>query len=245
MSQNQPVAWQPPDPAVIVALQERLRQLEQRPSGGAHTSQNGPHIVLTTVDAYAHCGVPTCKGNRQEPVKAVHELAQWTFGMNNPGEKGPLANMVEREHTSLKFADPADAACPECGIGRQLTDQLRPTYERISGYSQQGLLKLRAQGITFDAEKQRELQAGPSESPEDRLKMLFVEGKMDAGEYRERRAVLEETSVPGPEGTELPPNVRAHGAGFQAYARVNGRQRQETFPTVDEAAAQVAEWKAA
>lgn len=42
---------------------------------------------------------------------------------------------------------------------------------------------------------------------------------------------------------ELPQGVRRHGAGFQATARVGGKQRQKTFPTVELAAAQVEQWR--
>jgi hypothetical protein len=41
---------------------------------------------------------------------------------------------------------------------------------------------------------------------------------------------------------ELPKGVRRRGRGFQAYARVNGEQRQETFPTVEAAEAQYIAW---
>lgn len=53
-------------------------------------------------------------------------------------------------------------------------------------------------------------------------------------------AALEEAPpLSSPEDNELPEGVRAHGAGFQAYAKIGGRQRSKTFATIEAAV----EWR--
>ena len=184
----------------------------------------------------------TCPtGQRQVPVKAIRELSQWTYWMMGD-ESGPLANLVCNEFVALRFVDPADFKCAGCGSNRDLAEEVRPVYER-RGHDPDFLRKLAKHGITVGTPG-TPTAAGP-ESPEDRLKFALVDSKITVAEYHERLAVLEGLVSAPDESEELPEGVRRKNASsFQANVRVNGVQRSKTFPTVEEADAQAAEWRA-
>lgn len=97
-----------------------------------------PTVTVSKVEAFAHCADSRCRGNRQEPVKAVAENISISFldnGGDMPGE--------ERSMRHLRFAREADASCSVCGGPREVSDQKRPVYANVSGHDQAGLLKFK------------------------------------------------------------------------------------------------------
>lgn len=100
------------------------------------------------VEALASCHSARCAGYKQEPVKAIQTLTEYTYfdlGGDLPG--------VERSMTMLRFADVADAQCPACGEPRLVSDQTRPIYPNVSGQPQDALL-----AIGQDSERVRDLE---------------------------------------------------------------------------------------
>jgi hypothetical protein len=238
------------DPAFVAALLERVAALEARaadPSATAKTEQRGPHITLTTVPAYAWCPRIDCDGNDQVPATAVRELAQWTFWMLG-NEDGPLGKTVANEFVTYRFADPTERPCPHCHGHREIDEQARPVYERLSGFNPDGLRRLRALGVTWDEQKQRDLSLvtaavggapAAKDTPVEKLQYAFIEGKVTEEEYRDRLAVLEgHVADIGDVVEELPTGIRRKGDKFQASWRDStGAQKGPTFDTLDEAVA--------
>jgi hypothetical protein len=107
-----------------------------------------PTISETLIDGYAHCVNGRCEGNKQQPVKVIQTLSEFSYvelGGDIPG--------IERSSTSERFNDLADAQCQFCGEPRQVADQKRPVYPNVSGVPQDKLLYQNA-----DTERLRDLQ---------------------------------------------------------------------------------------
>jgi hypothetical protein len=153
-----------------------------------------PTIREETVQAFAHCPDPRCKGVQQEPVQAVQETTEWTFasrgGGDDPGGLGNLfLNMIENSQTMLRFADPGEMACPSCGKPRELSGQERPNYPIMVGGAN-ALLRLQEMGIQFDPERQSEIAKGAPETPLELLQRRYIADEITEAEFASKRAVL-------------------------------------------------------
>jgi hypothetical protein len=94
-----------------------------------------PTVTETLIDGWAHCGDGRCPGNKQQAVKAVRTVTEYSyfdFGGDIPG--------IERSTELVRFNDLADAQCEHCGEPRHVSDQVRPVYQNISGIPQDRLL---------------------------------------------------------------------------------------------------------
>jgi hypothetical protein len=94
-----------------------------------------PTVTETTIDGYASCRDARCAGYRQEPVRAIRTLTEFSYvdlGGDVPG--------IERGTELLRFDDLGDEPCPVCGEPRLVADQVRPVYPNISGVAQDALL---------------------------------------------------------------------------------------------------------
>lgn len=88
-----------------------------------------PILTTSSVRGFAHCTRGTCPGNEQEPVDVVATETQFLY-TDNGGDWG----FVERSTTTLAFADPELAVCEHCGGPREVSTQMRPQLEALSGY---------------------------------------------------------------------------------------------------------------
>jgi hypothetical protein len=123
-----------------------------------------PTVTETTVDAWASCHDGRCPGYKQQPVKAVRTLTEWTYfdlGGDIPG--------VERSSTMLRFDELADAQCEVCGEPRLVADQVRPVYPNVSGVAQDKLLT-----IGTDSERVRDLQLADAKREAEMAQMRVV-----------------------------------------------------------------------
>lgn len=96
-----------------------------------------PTVSEKLIDALASCTDGRCAGYKQQPVKALETLTEFSYfdlGGDVPG--------IERSTTLLRFADEADIACPFCAEPRLVADQVRPIYPNISGVPQDRLLHM-------------------------------------------------------------------------------------------------------
>jgi hypothetical protein len=128
-----------------------------------------PTVTETLVDGWAHCGDGRCPGNKQQAVKVVKTIAEYTYfelGGDIPG--------IERSTDYVRFNDLTDAQCQHCGEPRLVADQVRPIYPNVSGIPQDRLLQ------TNGAERILELQ--------------LADAKRDA-EMAQMRATLERQSA--------------------------------------------------
>jgi hypothetical protein len=94
-----------------------------------------PTVTETMVDGFAHCNDGRCAGNKQESVKIVRTVTEFSYfdlGGDVPG--------IERSVDAIRFADLADAQCTHCGEPRACADQKRPIYPNVSGIPQDRLL---------------------------------------------------------------------------------------------------------
>ena len=94
-----------------------------------------PTVTETVIDAWASCYDGRCPGYKQQPVKAIRTITEWTYfdlGGDIPG--------VERSSSALRFEDLTDAQCAHCGEPRFVADQIRPIYPNVSGVPQDKLL---------------------------------------------------------------------------------------------------------
>lgn len=110
-----------------------------------------PTVTEKTIDAWASCHDARCPGYKQEPVKAIAELVEFSYfelGGDIPG--------IERSNTRLRFADLADTQCPVCGEPRLVADQVRPIYPNMSGQPQDTILQMHTGGERL---REMELQA--------------------------------------------------------------------------------------
>jgi hypothetical protein len=95
-----------------------------------------PTVTETLIDGWAHCPDGHCPGNKQQAIKAVKSLAEYTYfelGGDIPG--------IERSTEHVRFNDLADAQCEHCGEPRHVADQVRPIYANVSGIPQDRLLR--------------------------------------------------------------------------------------------------------
>lgn len=112
-----------------------------------------PTVTATEVTALAHCPRiledpasgknKLCPGYRQVEVAAIQEEVTHTFR-----ERGGDLDFPESTHTYLKWADPDESFCPFCSTPdspqtRELSLQVRPVYQRMSGHDPMGLLDLK------------------------------------------------------------------------------------------------------
>jgi hypothetical protein len=107
-----------------------------------------PTVTETLIDAWASCHDGRCPGYKQQAVKAVHTLTEYTYfdlGGDIPG--------TERSTMMVRFNDLSDAQCEFCGEPRLVADQVRPIYPNISGVPQDKLLH-----VGQDTERLRDLQ---------------------------------------------------------------------------------------
>jgi hypothetical protein len=128
-----------------------------------------PTVTETLIDGWAHCGDGRCPGNKQQAVKAIRTVAEYSYfelGGDIPG--------IERSTDQVRFNDLADAQCQHCGEPRHVADQVRPIYPNVSGIPQDRLLQ------TNGAERILELQ--------------LADAKRDA-EMAQMRATLERQSA--------------------------------------------------
>lgn len=99
-----------------------------------------PNVREEPIDALAHCRNPRCQGYGQQPVKAICQTVDWTFAAKGGATGGPMDAAVENSQEYLRFEDESEAPCPYCGHVREVARQERPTYDSLSGFSQDGLL---------------------------------------------------------------------------------------------------------
>lgn len=99
-----------------------------------------PTLTGTPAVGYAHCRDARCSGYQQEQVGAVREETSFTFGEGDRLGAGVLQNTVEKSHVEYRLADPDDAACPVCGVPREVTGEPRKQYVNESGHDPMGLL---------------------------------------------------------------------------------------------------------
>jgi hypothetical protein len=88
------------------------------------------------VQAFAHCRNPLCPGEAQQPVDGIKRITAYSYV-----ERGGDLPFTESTTEHIVFADEAkDGPCPHCSLMREVTNQVRPTYEPMTGFSQRGLL---------------------------------------------------------------------------------------------------------
>lgn len=117
-----------------------------------------PTVTHVEQTAYAHCGTPTCPGSRQVEVQGVRRETSYMFTENGGDIPG-----VERSVVEWTFADEADRACPTCERPREISNQLKPSYDPLSGFDPMGLLTVDpfdpSRRNTVEDEKVAELEA--------------------------------------------------------------------------------------
>jgi hypothetical protein len=145
-----------------------------------------PTVTETSIDAWASCHDGRCPGYKQQPVKAVRTLTEWTYfdlGGDIPG--------VERSSTMLRFDDLADAQCEVCGEPRLVADQVRPVYPNVSGVAQDKLLT-----IGTDSERVRDLQLADAKREAEMAQMRVL--------MERQQATIERLMEPAPRGPGRP-----------------------------------------
>lgn len=95
-------------------------------------------VTDTPITGYAHCPNSRCPGTRQEAVKAIRRTTAFQYTDNGGDMPG-----IEKTTDHFLYADEqTDAGCKHCERTRELTDQVRPIYESLSGHPQNGLLAI-------------------------------------------------------------------------------------------------------
>jgi hypothetical protein len=123
-----------------------------------------PTVTENLIDAWAACSDGRCPGHKQQAVKAVLTLTEWSYfdlGGDIPG--------IERSSTLIRFNDVADAQCEFCGEPRQVADQVRPVYPNVSGVPQDKLLM-----IGQDSERLRDLQLADAKREAEMAQMRMI-----------------------------------------------------------------------
>lgn len=144
-----------------------------------------PTVTEKTIDAWASCSDALCAGHKQEPVKAIETLTEFTYfdlGGDIPG--------VERSTTLLRFADLADVQCEHCGEPRFVADQVRPIYPNMSGQPQDMLLQMHKGG-----ERIRDMEL--AEAKRD-AEMAQMRATMERQQNLIERLIGQETPAPAP-----------------------------------------------
>src|SRR4051794_31781702 len=99
-----------------------------------------PVITSEPISGYAHCAKQTVEGDPcfpQQEVPAIRQTVEFLYadgqggGSSDPIDQ-TFARLVERSVSHIRFADPEDATCPHCGGPREISDQVRPIYTRLS-----------------------------------------------------------------------------------------------------------------
>jgi hypothetical protein len=144
-----------------------------------------PTVTERTIDAWASCHDARCPGYKQEPVKAIETLTEYTYfdlGGDIPG--------VERSTTMLRFEELADAQCAVCGEPRLIADQVRPIYPNMSGQPQDTLLQMHTGG--------------------ERLREMELKDARREAEMAQMRATMErqQTLIERLVGEQAPPRSR-------------------------------------
>src|SRR5262245_24223728 len=145
-----------------------------------------PPVTERTIDTWASCHDARCPGYKQEQVKAIETLSEFSYfelGGDIPG--------IERSTTSLRFADLADTQCEVCGEPRLVADQVRPIYPNMSGQPQDTLLQMHSGG-----ERLREME--------------LKDARRDA-EMAQMRATMERQQAMIERLVGEPPPARARG----------------------------------
>lgn len=94
-----------------------------------------PVSTDTQIEAWANCQYALCPGSGQEKVPAIRNVVEHSFesrGGDIPG--------VENSQVYLRFVNEADSTCAVCGANRVLSEQVRPTYQPLSGHDPMGLV---------------------------------------------------------------------------------------------------------
>lgn len=95
-----------------------------------------PTVSETGIKGFAHCRNPLCRGYLQEQVEAVRRETGYSYV-----ERGGDLPFMESSTVHIVFADEqSDSPCPYCKEAREVTDQQRPVYEKMTGFAQDGLL---------------------------------------------------------------------------------------------------------
>jgi hypothetical protein len=123
-----------------------------------------PTVTETLVDAWAACSDGRCAGHKQQAVKGILTLTEWSYfdlGGDIPG--------IERSSTLIRFNDIGDAQCEFCGEPRQVADQIRPIYPNVSGVPQDALL-MRGR----DSERLQDLQIADAKREAEMAQMRML-----------------------------------------------------------------------
>jgi len=88
-----------------------------------------------------------CPGYAQQEVAAIRETVAHLYGEagSEYGGQGASAHAVSTSTSRLCWADPEQAPCPFCGVPRELSEQQRPRYPRLTGQPQDQLLRFKAE----------------------------------------------------------------------------------------------------
>lgn len=152
-------------------------------------------VTTEPVTGYAHCAQLSapgerCEGYEQAEVPALRETTEFFYsdGWGGLGASDPydaaVANLTERTVIRIVFAVEADRPCPSCGSPREISDQLRPQYDRLSDSPPDELLKRQRKQTeaAISAASAAERQAAA-------LEALAAQGER-AGEAEQLREVI-------------------------------------------------------
>jgi hypothetical protein len=98
-----------------------------------------PTVSSEQIEGFAFCLDVSCPGGRQERVPATRETTATTFR-----ENGGDWEFTERSHARVNFVNDEDIPCPGCGKDREVVDQERPKYQRLTNSHPDALLRLRS-----------------------------------------------------------------------------------------------------
>lgn len=135
-----------------------------------------PTVTETLIDGWAHCSNARCPGNKQQAVKAVLTVTEYSYfdlGGDIPG--------IERSTELVRFNDLADAQCEHCGEPRLVSDQVRPIYPNVSGIPQDRLLR------QHEGERLHELQLADARREAEMAQMRALMEKQNAIIERQQR----------------------------------------------------------
>jgi uncharacterized Zn finger protein (UPF0148 family) len=154
-----------------------------------------PIVTTEQITGLAHCSQQAepgirCAGYEQQEVPAIRETLSRTYADGWGGAPASdafdatLADLVESTRSYVTFADEGDAPCPYCGVRREVTDQVRPVYQRLSESEPDELL--RRQRAT---ERAAVTTADAAERQAVALEQLVRQGER-AGEVEQLREVI-------------------------------------------------------
>jgi hypothetical protein len=131
----------------IDSLRAEIRRLSDRGKG----TLPGPTITRRLTEAYAWCVNFRCElFSEQRPVVVFLELVEHTYGMRGASldAGGVRLDAAENSMEYLRFPDDVDKECSACGGHLELSQQLRPSYERLNEQDPLTLLKRKRSGVT-------------------------------------------------------------------------------------------------